>query len=231
MANDQRSYTNWKKEVHIWLELSDLPVHKRALKLFSALGGPARKVASELEIAELKSNEGVQLLFQKLDSLYLGNESPFLLKAYRELYNLRRPRGENILPFIDEFEDKYSKLNDQGVKLQDKSLAMQLLASACVHYNEIGLIMSSMEEVTYSGMKTALKIILSAEGYQNIAPRGSRGKGKKKQLQTRGSNQTESNSTPGEYKMIILENMVRDLFVLRCVYTETLKHVTETEKC
>ena len=66
MANDQ-SYTNWKKEVQIWLELSDLPVHKRALKLFSALEGPARKVALELEIAELKSNEGIQLLFQKLD--------------------------------------------------------------------------------------------------------------------------------------------------------------------
>ena len=64
---DESSYEKWKKDIEIWCELTNLAVEKRALAIHLVLTGRTRDASSELEITELKAEEGVKTLLNKLD--------------------------------------------------------------------------------------------------------------------------------------------------------------------
>ena len=190
--NERKIYRMWRREMELSCELSGLPVDKYALKIYSELTGTARDVASELDFEQLKSDDGLNILFRKLDSHFLRNKSHFQLKAYRELFNLWRPKGENIMPFIDLFEHKLSELTDEGIKLSDSVMAFQLLSASCVLDRELQLVLSTVEEVTYQAMKEALVIIFSSEGYKEGVrfDEISRSRGRGREKRTRENNQT-----------------------------------------
>ena len=155
--NDENEYENWKKDIEIWCELSDLPETKQALAIHLSLTGRARVASSELSIDILKAKDGVKKLLEKLDALFLHDAGRRQFSAFHELYNLRRNDDMNINEFVSHFDHIYFKFNKQGMELPDPVIAFMLLASCKLSDTDVQLVMSAITEVTSENMKSVLK--------------------------------------------------------------------------
>ena len=60
------NYEAWKKDVQMWCRLTDLEATKHALAIHLSLSGRARDASSELEIAELETEDGVEKLLREI---------------------------------------------------------------------------------------------------------------------------------------------------------------------
>ena len=59
LLTDKTHYQDWKKEVEVWEELTDLTNEKKALAVFASLEGKAKKTALQLEIKDLNGANGM----------------------------------------------------------------------------------------------------------------------------------------------------------------------------
>ena len=78
------------QDIKIWCELTNLPKTKRAFAIHLSLAGRARTASSELSVANLKKETGVDILIAKLDATFLPNKGRQQFSVFNELYNLRR---------------------------------------------------------------------------------------------------------------------------------------------
>ena len=106
-------YETWKKDVQIWQVLTDLDKKKQALAIHLSLSGRARVASSELSVAALNKDDGVETLIKKLDKVFLKDEGRRQFAVFHELYNLRRDSEKNVNEFIVEFEHSYFKFSEQ----------------------------------------------------------------------------------------------------------------------
>ena len=72
--DNESNYENWKCDLQIWQELTDVPKEKQALAVHLNLSGRARVASSEIGIVDLKKNTGVETLLKKLDGLFLADK-------------------------------------------------------------------------------------------------------------------------------------------------------------
>ena len=93
MLVDDNKYETFKRDVHIWSKLSTLPKKKQALAIHLTLRGRAKNASSQLTDAQLESDDGVALIFEKLDALFLPDKSRRQFSAFNKLYNLRKPEA------------------------------------------------------------------------------------------------------------------------------------------
>ena len=89
LENDS-AYENWKRDIGIWCELTELGKNKRALAIHLALTGRARIASSEIKVEDLKKDNGVDILLEKLDTLFLPEKSRRQFAAFQKLYNFQK---------------------------------------------------------------------------------------------------------------------------------------------
>ncbi|KAK3872293.1 hypothetical protein Pcinc_022626 [Petrolisthes cinctipes] len=157
------SYESWRKDIEIWSKITDLSKKKQALAIHLSLDGRARVATSEIEVRDLKADNGVEVLLGKLDGLFLVDEGRRQFTAFQDLYNLRRQGDGNVREFVAEFEHTYFKFTKQGMTLPDSALAFMLLASCNLSDNEQQLVMSAISDVSLKNMKGALSRIFHGE--------------------------------------------------------------------
>ena len=92
----ESEYENWKKDIQIWCGLTDLAKDKQALAIHLSLTGRARTASSEIELAVLKSENGVKSIIEKLDSLFLPDKGRRQFTAFHNLYNYRRNNNNTV---------------------------------------------------------------------------------------------------------------------------------------
>lgn len=161
--DDETSYENWKKDIEIWCELTDLATTKQALAIHLSLSGRARAASSEISIEQLKKDTGVKTLLLKLDSLFLLDKGRRQFSAFHNLYNFRRSDDMVIDKFVSEFEHVYFKFTEQNMELPDPVMAFMFLASCNLLEHEVQLVMSAIQNVTYDNMKSTVKRIFSGD--------------------------------------------------------------------
>ena len=61
------SYETWLKEIEIWKAFTEIPVAKQGPAIFLALEGKAREAVLELDIGEIKGENGIDNIVKKLD--------------------------------------------------------------------------------------------------------------------------------------------------------------------
>ena len=156
-------YENWKKDISIWCELSELEKPKQALAIHLSLSGRAREASSEIPADRLKQENGVEVLLNKLDELFLVDKGRQQFTAFHELYNLRKPTEMTVRNFVSKFEHVYFKFSEQGMTLPDAVRAFMLLSSCNLCDSEQQLAMSAVIDVNYSNMKSALCRIFGSD--------------------------------------------------------------------
>ena len=159
---DGSEYETWKKDINIWCALTELDENKQALAIHLSLSGRARTASSEIELAVLKSKDGVKRLLDKLDSLFLADKGRRQFTAFQNLYNLRR-NNKDVHEYVSEFEHKYFKFTKEEMTLPDSVLAFMLLAACNLPGHETQIVMSAISEVNYANMKSTLKRVFGQQ--------------------------------------------------------------------
>ena len=112
------------------VRINRLTVEKRALAIHLMLIGRARVSSLELEVTELKAEERVKTLLNKLYSIFLADKGGLCqFMAFHDLYNFRRYSEVSVSSFVAEFEFIYFKFSKQGMTLPDTVMASMLLAA------------------------------------------------------------------------------------------------------
>ena len=159
----EEEYEQWRKNVEIWTELTELPKQKHALAIHMVLEGRAQAVSSQFSVAELKADNGVKNLLAKLDEMYLSEEGRRQFSSFRCMYRLKRESSESIDEFLSKFEHQYYKLKSLNVVLPDTVLAFMLLEAVSLEEKEVQLILSSMTEIKFEEVKNSLRRVFGGK--------------------------------------------------------------------
>ena len=162
-------YELWKNDVLIWCELTEVKKDKQALAIHLGLHGRARIASSELKIAELKQEDGVEKLLAKLDSVFLVEKGRRQFKLYREFHRLRRTSNEDIEEFITSFEHSYYKFKSHSnSELPNCVVAFMLLEACNLDEKDEQLVLSGISEVDYKDVKTTITRIFGGKRFSEV---------------------------------------------------------------
>ena len=126
---DNMDYEQWKKDLLLWTEFTDISRTKMAIAVHLSLTGRARKATSELSMDELKSEDGIDNLLKKLDRVFMQDENCRCFDNYLAFENYRRAEGDSIDQYLSEFDRRHYKLKECGVQLPDAVVACRLINS------------------------------------------------------------------------------------------------------
>jgi hypothetical protein len=161
--DDKTSYDNWKKDIVIRRQLTDIGKENQALVIHLSLTGKARQVSSQLGVEVLNKDNGVDKLISKLDEIFLPDKSRRQFKVFQDLYNLKRPSDVSVGDFLNEFERVYFCFTQEAMTLPDAVMAFMLLTSCSLTESQFQMVMSSIPEVTFASMKASLRRIFGGE--------------------------------------------------------------------
>jgi len=94
--SESMSWLDYKKEIKIWQALTTLSPEKQGPCLYLSLSGKAREAALELDIDLIKDKDGIKLILERLDALYLEDTTQTAYLAY-----------QNFETFIKDFQNVY----------------------------------------------------------------------------------------------------------------------------
>ena len=114
------SYSEWKKELEIWSDFTDLGKEKQGGAVFLTLTGKARQaVLLGVTRDKIKSDKGLDEILECLHGLYQLDVSQSGYAAYDDFTNYRRPVYTSIQDYLVEFNIKYNKIKSFEMKLPD----------------------------------------------------------------------------------------------------------------
>ena len=81
----------------------------------------------ELDIDNRKGENGVQLILQRLDTLYLEDTIQMADLAYQTFETFQRPENMTMKDYLVKFEHLYTKIKDHKMEVPDGVLAYHVL--------------------------------------------------------------------------------------------------------
>ena len=156
-------YASWKKAMVIWELATNVPPEKRAPTVFLSLNGKAQEAILELDPAVLSAKDGMQKLYEKLDSLFKVDSAQAALAAYAEFEQYRRPGSMTISDFNIEFDRMVQRLMDHDIKLPEAVLAHRVLKSAGLSEENEKLIIATVADATYADMMKQVKKVMGIQ--------------------------------------------------------------------
>ena len=103
------AYSEWKKELKIWCDFTDVNKKKQGGALFLTLSGKARQsVLSKIDTDKLATDNGIKLINDILDKLYLKDVSLAGFTAFDEFIKYRRPQETSISDYLLEFNQEHT---------------------------------------------------------------------------------------------------------------------------
>ena len=82
-----------------------------------------KKVFGELELKELKKENGISTLLEFLDIHLKKDEMTDTLEKFEEFDNFGRKEGQSIYEFVSMFDFKYRKIEIKQIKVPPEILA------------------------------------------------------------------------------------------------------------
>ena len=111
------SYENWKKELKAWERLTEVKDNKRGLAVLLSLEGKAKDAILDLDIDQLSNHNGVKIITDKLDTLYLKDKAQMAYEAYDKFEKFHRPADMSIKDYVNEFERLLNKTKSYGTSI------------------------------------------------------------------------------------------------------------------
>lgn len=165
------SYADWKKELDIWSDFTDLENTQKAGAVFLTLKDKARQVVLDGTTRdELKADTGLQSLITCLDTLFKKDETQSGFSAYETFINYKRSKSMTIEDYLIEFNLKYSKLKVNNMTLPDGVLAYYLLKCANLTEEQNNICRATCSDLKYANMKTMIERVTSTLGNTAQAP-------------------------------------------------------------
>ena len=154
---ESTSWTDYKKENKIWQALTTLKPEQQGPCLYLSLQGKARQAALELDLEVIKGKDGIQLILECLDVLFLEDMMQTAYLAYQTFKNFKQPSQMLMKDYLVKFEQLYTKIKDHQMILPDGVL---VLTSANLTTDQMTLCWATMTDPKYSKMVKQLRRLL-----------------------------------------------------------------------
>lgn len=153
-------YETWKKEIEVWKIVTEMKPEKQALAVTLSLTGQAKSKALEIDTAQLNSQDGMDVLLEALDSLFIQDEIDLTYSAYSSFEKFKKTPNISMNEYIIEYERLYGACRKHKMDYPDSVLAFKLLDNAGLCEKERQLVLTTASDQKFSSMKSALKRIL-----------------------------------------------------------------------
>lgn len=154
---DLDKYEQWKEDVEMWTEVTDLKPDKQALAIHLTLTGQAREVANQVSKEDKKKEDGVKVLLAKLDETFLQEPERRKFTAYQNFEECVRGTNISVCDFMREFDMKYHKMKEKGMTLPDEVLAFRLVKNCKLSDVQREQVMASTKPLTFKEVRATLK--------------------------------------------------------------------------
>ena len=158
LMSDGLTYEDWKTELQIWANVTDLDKKKQGSAVFLSLQGKAREtVRASCSPTDMSRDDGLQSITNALDKLYLKEASQDQFENFDSFIGFRRPSSMPIKDYIIEWDLKYKRLVSHKMALPDGVQAYALLKSANLSTQQEQLCRATCFELTYKNMKQQIE--------------------------------------------------------------------------
>ena len=116
--------------------------------------GKAREAVLELDIATLNADDGMEKLYQKLDTLFLEDANQPAFMAYKSFEKYQRQNDTLVEDFLINFDRHMAKLKEHNILLPEPVLAYRALKSGNLSSQDEHLIKATVEttkKIMYKG--------------------------------------------------------------------------------
>ena len=113
-----------------WPCLTDLDKDKQGPTIYLSLEEKIRKICSDIKLKDLNSDNGVDILVNKLKSLFTKDINQAAYLAYDKFETFKRHIDMSMVDFINEFETFYKNIRKYEMELPTGLLGCRLLKSA-----------------------------------------------------------------------------------------------------
>ena len=168
ILQDEDSYLEWKEDLKVWELFTDLEKKKRGPAIYLTLSGHARDCVRGLDPAtEIGSVDGVKLILEKLDAVFLKDKDTQTFVAFETFYHYRRASGVSITDFLVEFEYLCHRLDKQEINLPQGVWAFLLLKASNISTENERLARATCQGMTYLNMKACIMKIFGDPGSES----------------------------------------------------------------
>ena len=159
LPRDGAGYNIWKNEIEMWCEVTKVPAISRAISIYFSLEGKAKTTAQHIKLGLLRTNDGVRILLEALDKVFLPNAAMRLLNVSNNLRNLKRKPGTLINDFLTEYDHAVFLFQQEGLEKNQTVLGLELLDQCQLPQDKNQLVMSGLTEINYENVKAKLSTI------------------------------------------------------------------------
>ena len=122
--------------------------------LLDSLEGNAKaeKAIADIKAEERNNDDGVKVITEKLDQIFLEESADEAYKVYWNFINCNKSNETTISEYILEFEHLYKKMIEYGMKLPDPVLTFKLLDGANISNDERKIALTFCVDLKYKTM-------------------------------------------------------------------------------
>ena len=159
--NEGIDFETWRNEVAIWEAVTDLATGKQGPAVALTLTGSKRETATSIPIDELKVNDGLKKLLDKLKTVF-GKETVVELFADYERFEILTRNDKSMTEYISEFEKANTRLKHHSIDIPDQLLACKLLFCARLDERDKKLMLTATPDLKYDSINTNLKRVFAS---------------------------------------------------------------------
>ena len=149
------SYSNWKNDVKVWCLLCKYK-DKTGPAVYISLKGDAKDAVRSIDIKDLATDNGVDLILKELDKIYLKDETTLSFCAIKIFVAYRRTEDQTFKKFIVEFNNRLREVKKHELDFDDGILAYFLLTAANLTEDHERLVRAT-SKLTFNDMKDKLQ--------------------------------------------------------------------------
>ena len=137
---------------------------KQGPAIYLSLDKKIRKTCSDIKVKDLNSEDGVDILVNKLKFLFPNDINHAAYLAYDKFKTFKRPIDMSMVDIINEFERLYHNIKKHEIELPTGVLIYRLLKSAEISEDKQQLARATVTSFSYSYecMKRQLKAIYNS---------------------------------------------------------------------
>ena len=132
-------YKTWKNKIQMWQIVTSAEKNQQAIIIFldSLEGNPKAETAlPDLTATDLNTDQGMKLLFEKLDKVFQSEAVDIAYSTYSAFIFFKGTDQMSMSDDILEYEQLYQKMIQHDMKLPDAILTFKLLDGAQVTDNQ-----------------------------------------------------------------------------------------------
>ena len=141
----------------LWEMATNIEKKNQAPTVFLTLEDKAKEAVLEMDPATLNTDNGMKLLYDKLDELYKGDENREAFFTFETFETYKRPKEMSIGDYLIAFNRLVAKLKDNAIELPEPVLAYRVLKSAGLNPEEEKIIRATVKELKLKDMSDQLK--------------------------------------------------------------------------